>query len=304
MKILWILLFVLAAMAAVFLAGLFLMKPRREQRKMQALRGFRYAHRGLHNQERGVPENSVKAFRLAAANGFGAELDVRLTKDRMPVVFHDKDLSRMCGVEGSVETMELRELRKLQLQGTNQRIPTLEEVLALFEGKTPLIIELKTGRGSCRELCTQVCRRLEGYRGDYCIESFDPRVLRWLRRNEPFILRGQLVESFACKTVLEHLSGGVRLLPVLLTHVLTRPDFVACRYEGRDNFLLRICCRWLKAQEVSWTIRDQQALDTVEGDGGIAIFEGFLPADHPVQEAKAGKPAPEGGAETEPPARQ
>ena len=285
MDIIWGLLLGIGVLAALLLAGLFLIKPRREQRKLQALRGVRYAHRGLHNQERGVPENSLKAFRLAAANGFGAEMDVRLTKDRLPVVFHDKDLSRMCGVEGAVETMELRQLQKLQLAGTGQRIPALEEVLALFEGKAPLIIELKTGRGSCRELCTQVCRRLEGYRGDYCIESFDPRVLRWLRRNEPFVLRGQLVECFACKTALEQISGAARLAPVLLTHVLTRPDFVACRYEGRDSFLLKILRRWLKAQEVSWTIRDQQALDAVESEGGIAIFEGFLPARRAAQDA-------------------
>ena len=275
MKILWILLFVLAAMAAVFLAGLFLMKPRREQRKMQALRGFRYAHRGLHNQERGVPENSVKAFRLAAANGFGAELDVRLTKDRMPVVFHDKDLSRMCGVEGSVETMELRELRKLQLQGTNQRIPTLEEVLALFEGKTPLIIELKTGRGSCRELCTQVCRRLEGHRGDYCIESFDPRVLRWLRRNEPFILRGQLVDSYRTN----RREGAHPVHAFLISHCfgnfLGRPDFIAwCPEE--ENWAVALC-RAMGAMMVQWTIMPEHDWQQRQGRYDALIFQWYTP---------------------------
>ena len=165
---------VVIALAAVFLLWLWAMKPRRRQRQMELFRQYRYAHRGLHNIDRKVPENSILAFRYAIAGGFGAELDVHLTKDKRLVVIHDSFLDRLCGVHERVEEHTLEELRKLTLQGTKEKIPLLEEVLPLFEGKAPLIIELKVENGNYRGLCEGTCRLLSSYRGDYCIESFDP----------------------------------------------------------------------------------------------------------------------------------
>lgn len=274
----WILLTVVALLACGVLGVLFCLRPRQHQTKLETILQGRYANRGLFNGERGVPENSLKAFRYAVTNGFGAKMEVRLTKDKKPVVMADSDLKRMCGQEGLVEQTELRQLRQMTLGGTSQKIPTLEEALAVFEEKQPVILELKTGRGSCRELCTRVCAILEHYRGDFCIVSYDPRVLRWLRRNEPFILRGLMVEAFDNQGAAEQLGGALRLLPGLLGNVQTRPDFIACRYEGRNNVLLRLCSRGLGARELYWVIRDQSALDTAEGNGAAGIFEGFLPA--------------------------
>lgn len=275
MKVLGIIVGLLLVLALLLL---FALKPRYGEKKLTVLRKFRYAHRGLHNAKQGIPENSLLAFRYALAGGFGAELDVHLTKDKRLVVIHDSDLMRVCGVEGKVEEKNLSELRQLRLQETNERIPLLEEVLPLFCGKTPLIIELKTAGGNCRELCYKVCQMLESYQGEYCLESFDPRVLWWLRRNEPFIIRGQLVENFMKQSEVGGLNKPMCvLLTSLLANLLTRPDFIACRYADRNMISARICREVLKAPEVSWTLRSQEELADAEKNGAIVIFEGFLP---------------------------
>ena len=86
---LWlILLFVL--FAAVFLFLLFPAHASREMR--QPFEHRAYAHRGLYSPDQSVPENSLPAFRLAVEAGYGAELDVQLTKAIQIVVLHDDEV--------------------------------------------------------------------------------------------------------------------------------------------------------------------------------------------------------------------
>lgn len=277
---------IVAGLAVLFLLWLAAMGTRRGERQMALLRQYRYAHRGLHNIERGVPENSILAFRYAITGGFGAELDVHLTKDKRLVVAHDSFLDRLCGVHVRIEEQTLEELRKLTLQGTKETIPLLEEVLPLFCGKTPLIIELKVENGNYKELCEQTCKLLGTYRGDFCIESFDPRVLRWLKKNEPFILRGQLAENYTKSGAAPGFPFLARLaMTMLLPNFLTRPDFIAFRYEDRNILPVRLCCGLLKGQEASWTIRHQSELEVAEQAGSLVIFEGFLPKKRAEQPA-------------------
>src|SRR5690606_10174328 len=105
---------------------------------------FYYAHRGLHNNNNDAPENSIKAFKLAVEHNYGIELDVRLTRDRVPVVFHDNSLNRACGVDKLVSEVNFDELSKYRLFNSTETIPSFEEVLKIIDGKVPLIVELKS----------------------------------------------------------------------------------------------------------------------------------------------------------------
>ena len=275
MKVLGIIIGLLLALALFYL---FALMGRKGEKKMEILRKYRYAHRGLHNSKQGIPENSILAFRYALAGNFGVELDVHLTRDERLVVIHDSDLTRLCGVEGMVEEMDWADLRQLRLQGTQERIPLLEEVLPLFEEKTPLIIEAKVAKGNYRELCHHLCHMLGEYRGNFCVESFDPRFLYCLRRTEPFFIRGQLVENFLKASEVDDLTIPTKLLLTSLAgNLFTRPDFVACCYAHRDMLPARICRRWLKVPDVSWTIRTKEEMAAAEKDGAMVIFENFLP---------------------------
>ena len=244
--------------------------------EMEALKKWRYAHRGLHSP--GIPENSMAAFRAALENGYGIELDVHLLKDGSLGVIHDSDLKRVTGQDGFVEDLTAEELTNYHLLGTEQTIPQFRDVLALFSGKAPMIIELKSFRGNHDALSERVCREMEGYSGLYCMESFDPRCLMWLWQNRPDVVRGQLSENFARHGDGKDLPGAVRwVLSNLLLNARTRPDFIAYRYEDRKCLSLRLCRSLYGAQEFSWTIRSKADMDAAEQDGALVIFECFDP---------------------------
>ncbi len=234
----------------------------------------RYAHRGLHNLADGVPENSLEAFRRAAERGFGAELDIHLTRDGRLAVIHDSSLRRACGADAEVEDLTAAQLRAYRLFGTGAAIPFLEDVLPLFEHRGPLLVELKTRRNA-RPLAAALCRALAGYRGQVLAESFDPRVLLALRRLQPDLLRGQLSKNFrrdgSCNALAALLLGGLCL------NFLSRPDFIAYRFADRQNLSLRLCRRLFHLGEMDWTITDPAALREAEAGGAAAIFEGFQP---------------------------
>ena len=239
------------------------------------LRRWYYAHRGLHGN--GVPENSMAAFRLALQKGYGIELDVHLLKDGGLAVIHDSALARTTGAEGCVEDLTTGELKNYRLEGTDEIIPTLQEVVSLFNCKAPMIIELKAEKGNHNALAEAVCRALEDYRGLYCIESFDPRCIRWLNKNRPHIVRGQLSENFF-KDKTTRLPAVLRfVLDNLLANFLTKPDFIAYKFEDRRALSLRLCKELWKVQPVSWTLCNRKDFDTAVSEGSIPIFEGFEP---------------------------
>ena len=161
---------------------------------MQKLRGWKYAHRGLHGES--CPENSLAAFRKARDHGYGVELDVHLLADGNLAVIHDSQLKRMTNLDGKVEDLTTAQLKDCRLGGTEETIPTFQQVLDLYAGRAPLIVELKVSGNNYAKLCSTACRMLDHYKGVYCMESFDPRCVFWLKKNRPDVIRGQLTENY------------------------------------------------------------------------------------------------------------
>lgn len=254
----------------------FLLHGRNHGPGWERLTGVRYAHRGLHALP-DAPENSLAAFRRAAEAGYGAELDVHLTADGRLAVVHDGELLRVCGKNGVVEELTAGELASYRLCGTEESIPFLEQVLEIFENRAPLIVELKTAGGNYAALTKATVACLDKFRIDYCLESFDPRVLLWLRKNRPELLRGQLTQNFW-----KHPEGLNPFLRLVLTNLLcnaaVRPDFVACRLEDRKGLALRLC-RWMGVRSAYWTIRSARDLRMAEAEGALVIFEQFDPKE-------------------------
>ena len=231
--------------------------------------GRNFAHRGLHSEDKSVPENSLEAFRLAGRAGYGAELDVHLTKDGQVVVFHDDTLDRMCGVSARVDDKSYDELKLLSLAGTNQRIPLLTEVLEIYGGRGPLIVEIKNGPRN-RELCEKTYAILSDYPGEVCVESFNPRILRWFRFHAKDIVRGQLA------TTTSDYDGAVsRRTAFMLSHCLlnfiSRPQFIAYRV-GYRPLTVRLS-EAMGAMRFGWTAHNERA---ERGRDGV-IFEFYRP---------------------------
>lgn len=254
-----------------------LLRARRGTESMAALRKFRYAHRGLYDKAAGIPENSMEAFSRAVARGFGAELDVHLLRDGTLAVFHDSDIKRMTGREGYLEDLSAEELKDYPLDGTAAVIPRFCDVLSLFEGTgLPLIVEIKTFRNNFAELTARTMAELDKFHVDYCVESFDPRCVAWLKKHRPEVIRGQLSCDFLK-------DRGNLSLPMafattnLLGNIMAQPDFVAYKFEDKKNWAPRLCRKLYGAQGVYWTIRTREDLKQAEREGAIAIFERFIP---------------------------
>lgn len=242
---------------------------------LKELHGWAYAHRGLFGN--GVPENSMEAFRLAKEAGYGIELDVHLLADGALAVIHDSPLARTTGEAGRIEDLTAEELKNYKLEGTAQTIPLFQEVLDLYQGCAPLIVELKTVGGNHRQLCNAVCRMLDDYAGAYCIESFDPRCIAWLRKNRSDLIRGQLTENYFVNSKAQ-IPWILRfIMRHQMANFLLRPDFVAYRFSDRktvSNFLAR---KLWGAKGVTWTIKTPEDYRCAVEEGWLPIFEGFKP---------------------------
>lgn len=258
--------------------GLLCLRCRRGHPQWAMLRAFRYAHRGFHDKP-AIPENSMAAFRRAIDNLYGAELDVHLMADGNLAVIHDSSLRRTAGADVCIEDLTKADLEKYRLEGTDERIPLLEEVLALFEGRTPLIVELKSERGNFNELAAATVALLDKYQVNYCIESFDPRCLIWLKKHRPEIVRGQLSQQFLRHPEEDPGIGKTTqfLLGNLLMNMAAVPDFIAYRFSDRDCLAVKLCRSVYKVQEVNWTIRAKEEMTAAENAGNLVIFERFDP---------------------------
>lgn len=243
--------------------------------------GANCAHRGLHSRDGQIPENSLAAFTGAVEKGYAIEMDLRLTKDKQVVVFHDDDLMRMCSKEGRVDSFTFSELRELRLNGTIHFIPLLSEVLKTVSMDVPLILELKPCP-NYKELCEAAWAILRLYDGDICIESFDPRIVRWFKKNAPGLLRGQLsaLPSTLGRTPQAFAVG------LGLCNFIGRPHFVAYQICKKP---LSIRFADLFAMRISWTCRSEQSAFDAEQHSDAVIFEHYEP--EPYYKELPGKPS-------------
>ena len=236
-----------------------------------------YAHRGLFSNEEGVPENSLAAFKYAIMGGFGIELDLQLTADGEVVVFHDYSLKRMCGEDVKLSSLTLEELRKYTLLDTKYRIPTFREVLELVGGKVPLLVELKGENGNTA-LCKAAAEMLDLYDGAYSVESFNPLLLRWFKKNRPDVARGQLVTNLMKSKTAGNIFRNFAL-SAMLTNFISRPDFIAVDEKCLRDLSVLVCTSMFGAKLFVWTVRKKEHFDINKENGDCSIFEGFNPKD-------------------------
>lgn len=265
----------LSIIPGLLLAYLFLTAPgcRKKSLVRCALPCPWIAHRGLHGGD--IPENALPAFKAAAEKGFGIELDVRLTKDKRIVVHHDPDLNRSCGEDKRICELTFKELSAFRLFGTSEEIPTLAAVCQAVNGRSPLLIEMKSDRGN-RELPKLLHEQMKGYDGVWCVESFDPRMLLWFRLHARRVIRGQLAmdpyRSKEGETGLRFRAAGH-----LLMDFLSRPDFIAYGHQGDKNPSFRLVKRVFRPVAAAWTVKSAEESEKLKSTYDVQIFEGFCP---------------------------
>lgn len=182
------------------------------------LKNLTIAHRGIFNNIN-TPENSLKSIKKAMDLNLPIELDVTLTKDKKLIVFHDINLKRMCNLNKYVDDMTLNEIKKLTLLSTNEKIPTLEEVLNLVNGKVLLDIEIKSNNNT-KLICNTILKTLEKYQGDLLLKSFQPKIVRYLKKNSSYTI-GLLITNFLNHKIYSYIMSCKFLINYC------NPDFLA-----------------------------------------------------------------------------
>ena len=264
----WIPALVLIGFGALWL---FLIAPGRAgSEKSRPFYGRNIAHRGLYDNQTFAPENTLAAFDAAVASGYGVELDVQLSADGEVVVCHDDTLDRVCGFEKRVDACTMTELGEVRIFDSPESVPAFSAVLSHIGGKVPVIVELKHGKHD-RELCEKTLSLLRSFPGEYCIESFDPRIVAFFRKHAGDILRGIL--SQPTRWYQEAGFGPLTAFSLgnLLWNVIARPEFIAYRI-GEKPVSVRIAEK-MGALRVSWTSREEKN----EKDADVVIFEGYRP---------------------------
>ena len=153
------------------------------------------AHRGLFDNLSGVPENSLKAFDMAADAGYPIETDVRILSCGTLILFHDETFDRMIGSAGSIHDVEYKDISGLKLLGTEEGIPTFAEMLSVVDGRVPIMIEIKNEK-KVSGLGEALVKILKGYAGKYSVHSFDAKDVEWFSENAPTVTRGMVFEYF------------------------------------------------------------------------------------------------------------
>lgn len=240
---------------------------------MKWLRKIPIAHRGLHNSS-DRPENSYAAFDYAVENNFPIELDLQMTADEKLIVFHDENLFRMTGFKQKVSTVKLEEIKKLRLLNSNQAIPLFSELLEHINGKVPLLIEIKNyARPNSFE--EKVISDLKNYKGEFALQSFNPLTVRWLKRNAPHIVRGQISSRFRGLPVPLHYKYILRNLTLNFT---AKPHFINYNIDDLPHLPVEIY-RNYGIPIIAWTVKTPQQMKKANDLCDNFVFENLNPSD-------------------------
>ena len=263
----------IAAIIIIAIIYLILISPGKKD--MESFKKWLYSHRGLHDIEKGIPENTIPAFKKAVEKGYGIELDVHLTLDERAVVFHDDTLINASDTDIQIKDLKYDQLKEYKLFNTDNNIPLFTDVLDTVSGKVPLIVELKTCKDYIR-LCEKVSEILSAYEGMYCIESFDPRIVKWFRKNKPGIVRGQLsANMFKGSVKISFLTKCI--MTFMLLNFLSKPNFIAYAHKDKRNLSFILCRKLFRANTVAWTLESKEDLVNAKDMFDMFIFEKFIP---------------------------
>jgi glycerophosphoryl diester phosphodiesterase len=225
---------------------------------------YAYAHRGLWGGPR-IPENSAAAFHAARTNGVGVELDVRLSSDGVPFVFHDRTLERMCGNNAALDSLPASELEHILLSN-GYPIPKLAEVLDIMYGQ-PVLIELKVDLPGDTAIADAVAETLVGRGGQCAVMSFDAATVARLCL---------LIEERPVGLLVETLE---KLGPSGVETLANKARAMGCDYVGPHHSSLAAAAAASGGLSlVTWTIRTPEELRLAYEHSAAPIFEGFSPA--------------------------
>lgn len=223
------------------------------------------AHRGLHKGKE-IPENSILAFKEAIKNGYGIELDIRESKDKEIVVFHDDTLNRICYDKREVENLTFEELQNFTLYKTPEKIPLFKDVLKLLTSKTPLLIEIKKHK-NIGVLEKNLSLILDDFDGTFLVCSFEVDVMNWFLKNRADIKRALIFGDIEIK------KQKLKNLLFLSRFYRSKPLILSLDYNLLDDRFILNFCKKRAIPVISWTINSQKKMEKAKKFASNVIFE-------------------------------
>jgi glycerophosphoryl diester phosphodiesterase len=234
------------------------------------------AHRGLHDAQRGIIENTASAFAAATAGNYGIECDVQISADGEAMVYHDEALGRLTDGSARIDAMTAAELKRVAFKATTERMITLGELCELVAGRATLVVELKSRHDGDRRLPARVAKVLSGYAGPAAAMSFDPAQIAALRAIAPRLTCGIVAQR--------HHRWRVRL-STAFTHAAAysrdalraRPEFIAYAVNDLPAVFPSLARALWGLPVLTWTVRNADDCARAERWADQMIFEGFRP---------------------------
>jgi glycerophosphoryl diester phosphodiesterase len=236
------------------------------------------AHRGLHDQARGIIENMPGAAQAAIECNFAIECDIQLTSDGEAMVHHDDVLGRLTEGSGALLGVTAAELKAVKFKDTAERMMSLSDLCALVKGRVPLVIEVKSHFDGDRKLVKRMAEVLSSYDGPAVGMSFDPDQVEALREFIPARPRGVVAERQYTEADWPEASAAQRRGMTHLRHFFrTRPDFVAYWVNELPAAAPWIARNFFGCPLLTWTVRTPEQRERAAKYADQMIFEGFLP---------------------------
>ena len=236
------------------------------------------AHRGLHDNARGIIENMPAAAQAAISAGFSIECDIQLTVDGEAMVHHDGELGRLTEGSGALLGMTAAALKAVKFNDTSEQMMSLGDLCSLVNGRVPLVIEVKSHFDGDRKLVKRMAEVLASYSGPVVGMSFDPDQLLALRQIMPSLARGIVAESRYEEAEWPEATPAQRRGMTDLRHAFhTRPNFVAYRVNDLPAPAPWIARNLFGVPLLGWTVRTPEQRARAARYADQMIFEGFLP---------------------------
>ena len=232
------------------------------------------AHRGLHDEQNGIIENTVSAFAAAIAARYGIECDLQISGDGEAMVSHDETLDRLTEGTGRLDAITAAELRRVPFRATQDRMMTLGELCDFVAGRAALLIELKSPHAGDRRLASRAADVLSGYGGKAAVMSFEPRQVAEVRRIAPRLPRGMAVRTHTWRDVF---AAPKQAIAAFAPALASRPQFLAYSVHDLPALLPTLTHNLLAMPLLAWTVRSADERERAARYADQMIFEGFRP---------------------------
>ena len=238
------------------------------------------AHRTLHDVRDRRPENSVVGAKAAMAAGYGLEIDLQMSSDRVAMVFHDDILQRLTRHSGRVQDHTVAQLSAMRLSHGDECIPTFADLLKVVDGAVPLLVEVKDQDGALGANThgaeQAICADLKGYKGAVALMSFNPHSVANCAKFAPEIPRGLVTDPFLADDWPNVDTARLAELAGISDY-----DRVGARFISHNvNDLKAPRVGALKAQGAAvfcWTVRSAKQEAKARRIVDNVTFEGYLP---------------------------